>query len=54
VLGGSPNGGKLKGRRSLNQNPPGGPPPNPPVGFYEWLAPDPRMFMPPWYPQDAI
>jgi hypothetical protein len=23
---------------------------DPLVGFYEWLTPDPRVFMPPWYP----
>jgi hypothetical protein len=32
----------------------GGSPPDPHVGFYKWLALDPRMFMPPWYPPITI
>ncbi len=49
-----PNGGKLRRRRSLDRNPLRGPPPHPHVRFYEWLALDPRMFMPPWYPPVVI
>jgi hypothetical protein len=33
-----PNGGSLGGA-SLD----------PPIGFYGWLTPDPRIFMSPWY-----
>jgi hypothetical protein len=43
-----PNGGSLKGG-SPYQNPLGEPPPSPPIGFYGWQAPNPRIFMPPWY-----
>ncbi len=28
---------------------PRGPPFNPPIGSFGWLAPDPHMFTPPWY-----
>ncbi len=31
------------------RNLPGGPPFKPPIGFYGWPAPDPHMFIPPWY-----
>jgi hypothetical protein len=31
-------GGSLRGRS-----------PNPPIGFYGWQTPNPRIFMPPWY-----
>jgi hypothetical protein len=41
-------GGSLRGR-SPNQDRPRGPPPDPPIGFYGWQTPNPRIFMPPWY-----
>jgi len=44
----SPNGG------SPNRNPLGGPPPNPHAELYKWPTPNPRMFLPPWYPLVAI
>jgi hypothetical protein len=53
LFGGSPNGRSL-GRRSHDQNPVGVSPLNPHVGLYGWLALDPRIFMPPWYPLIAI
>jgi len=46
---GLPNGRISLGQGSPNQDPPKGPPPDPPIGFYKWLTPNPRMFMPPWY-----
>jgi hypothetical protein len=46
--GGLPNGGLPIGGSS-DQYPHGGPPRNPPVGFYGWQALDPRILMPPWY-----
>jgi hypothetical protein len=48
LLRGLPNG-KSPRRGSHDQNPLGRPPPNPLVGFYGWQAPNPRIFMPPWY-----
>jgi hypothetical protein len=39
-----PNGG------SFNRYPLGGPPPNPLAELYKWPVPDPRTFMPLWYP----
>jgi hypothetical protein len=45
---GLPNGRSPKGG-SLDQDPPGGSPLDPLVGFYGWQAPIPRIFMPPWY-----
>ncbi len=27
---------------------------DPPIGFYRWLTPNPRMFMLPWYPSAII
>jgi hypothetical protein len=39
---------------SLDQDPLEGSPPNPHVGFYRWLAFDPRMFIPPWYQQPIV
>jgi hypothetical protein len=47
-VGGWPNGG------SSNRNPPGGLPLNPLVEFYEWLALNPRIFMPLWYPPIGV
>jgi hypothetical protein len=41
--------GRLLGRGSLNWDPLGGLPPNQLVGFYGWQAPNPSIFMPPWY-----
>ncbi len=52
-LGDSFNKGLHRGG-SFDQGPPGGPPPNPRVGLYEWPTPDLKMFMPPWYPLVAI
>jgi len=51
---GSPDGRTPRGGGSLNWDPLGGLPPDPPVGFYRWLAVDLRMFVPPWYPLIAI
>jgi hypothetical protein len=48
-LGDSLNGGSPRGG-SLDGDPHGGPPPNPVVGTYGWPTPNPRMFIPPWYP----
>jgi len=48
-----PNGGSLGGGL-LDQNPLGGPPPNPLVGFYKWPTPYSRMFMPPLYPPIVV
>jgi hypothetical protein len=48
-----PNGGQLKyshGANSPRRNPLGGPTFNPRVGSFGWLAFDPQMFIPPWYP----
>jgi hypothetical protein len=44
----------LPNQGSPNQNPLGGPPHDPCVGFYEWLTPNSRMFVPPWYPSVAV
>ncbi len=33
---------------------PRGPPFNPPIGFYGWPAPNPRMFIPPWYQPPVV
>ncbi len=49
LLGSSPNGISLR-KGSLNWNSLGGLTPKPLVELYEWLALDPRIFMPPWYP----
>jgi hypothetical protein len=46
---GSPNGESLRGGGSPYQDPLKKPLPNPHVGFYRWLAPNPRIFMPPWH-----
>ncbi len=54
VLGGLPNGRSPKGGGSFNWNPPKGLLLDPPVGFYKWLALDPRMFVPPLYPLDVV
>jgi len=53
-LKGSPDGGTPGGGGSPNRDPLGGLPPDPPVGFYKWLAVDLRMFEPPWYPLITI
>ncbi len=53
LLGGSPNGRGLVGKGSLDRNLLGGLPPIPFVGLYGWLAFDPKIFMPPWYPPVA-
>ncbi len=39
---------------SFDQDPFGGLPPNLPIGLYKWSAPDPRIFMPLWYPPVTI
>jgi hypothetical protein len=41
--GDSPRGSSFGGDLSKE------PPFNPPIGSYGWLAPNPRMFIPPWY-----
>jgi hypothetical protein len=47
-LGDSPRGSSSEG--DLLKEPPF----NPPIGSYGWLAPNPRMFIPPWYQPPVV
>jgi hypothetical protein len=52
-LDGGQHGDSLGGS-SPRGNPPGGPPFNPHVQSFEWLTPDPRIFIPPWYQPHVV